>query len=210
MTRGTTTAISDGSFKKGYSTSCSILHGSTNTTQIILINTVPGPTDSQSAYRSELAGISGSLLIIQAICKRHHIQNGCITIGLDGQSAMKSVSQKQQPKPQQPDFDLLCDIRTKLLRLPISVKWTWIKGHEDDHISFARLSPIAQDNVIANNIAKTYVEHLITAQQPIPNLRFTDESLTLYLGPNKQTHLNKQCIYDYLTQPDIMEYWSQR
>ena len=115
ITDGTATAISDGSFKKGYGTSCSILRGSTITTRIISINTVPGPTDSQSAYRSELAGISGSLLIIQAICNMHHIQNGCITIGLDGQSAMKSVSQKQQPKPQQPDFDLLCDIRTKIL-----------------------------------------------------------------------------------------------
>ena len=183
-----------------------ILRSPDHTTRIISINTVLGPTDSQSAYRSKLAGISGSLLIIQAICNMHHIQAGCTTIGLDSQSALKSVSQKKQPKPQQPDFDLLCDIRTKLLQIPISVKWAWIKGHQDDHISFARLSPIAQDNVIANNIAKTYVKHLVTAQQPIPNPRFTDESWSLYLGPNKQTHLDKQRIYDYLTQPDIMEY----
>ena len=102
ITDGTATAISDGSFKKGYGTSCSILRGSTITTRIISINTVPGPTDSQSAYRSELAGISGSLLIIQAICNMHHIQNGCITIGLDGQSAMKSVSQNNNPNHSNP------------------------------------------------------------------------------------------------------------
>ena len=65
-------------------------------------------------------------------------------------------------------------------------------------------------NIIANNIAKTYVLHLIATQHPISNPRFTDESWSLYLGPNKQTKFDKQRNYDYLTQPDIMEYWSQR
>ena len=144
---------------------------------------VPGPIDAQSAYRSELAGISGSLLILQALCNKYNLSTGTITIGLDGKSALETVSGTQPLKPQQPDFDLLCDIRTKLTRLPITVKWVWIKGHQDDHTSFEQLSPTVQDNVIANNIAKAYVQILIQQQPPHTNPRFPDEAWSLYLNP---------------------------
>ena len=210
ITKGTATAISDGSYKQHYGTSCSILRGTSQSQRIISINAVPGPADSQSAYRSELAGISGSLLVLQALCNKYNLTTGSITIGLDGKSAIDTVSSSQPLKPQQPDFDLLCDIRTKLHRLPITVNWVWIKGHQDDHVSFQRLSPIAQDNVIANNIAKAYAQILIQQQPPHTNPRFPDEGWTLYLGPNKQTRFHKRRIYDYLTQPTITNYWSKK
>ena len=104
---------------------------------------------------------------------------------------MESASGTSPLKPQQPDFDLLCDIRAKLKQLPITVKWTWIKSHQDDHNQFKSLSAIAQDNVIADNIAKAYVKHLIHTNAPHTNPRFTDEGWSLYLGPNKQTHFHK-------------------
>ena len=208
--QGTATAISDGSYKQDYGTSCSILRGSNSSQRIITVNMVPGPIDAQSAYRSELAGISGSLLILQALCNKYNLSTGTITIGLDGKSALETVSGTQPLKPQQPDFDLLCDIRTKLTRLPITVKWVWIKGHQDDHTSFEQLSPTVQDNVIANNIAKAYVQILIQQQPPHTNPRFPDEAWSLYLGPNKQTRFHKQRIYDFITQPTITEYWSKK
>ena len=207
---GTATAISDGSYHDNYGTSCSILRGPNQNHRIITVNIVPGPPGSQSAYRSELAGISGSLLIIQALCNQYKITQGSITLGLDGQSAINTVSGSQPLKPNQPDFDLLCDIRTKLSRLPITVNWEWIKGHQDDHTSFHKLPPIAQDNIIADNIAKAYIQHFVHQQIPHTNPRFTDEAWTIYLGPNKQTRFNKKRIYDYITQPSITAYWSNK
>ena len=205
ITQGNATAISDGSYKEQYGASRSILRGPNHTKRIITINAVPGPRDAQSAYRSELAGISGSLLILQALCNLHQITDGLITIGLDGKSAIDTVSSTKPLRPQQPDFDLLCDIRAKLLRLPIKVKWVWIKSHQDDQTQFHSLSPVAQDNVIANNIVKVYANHLLHNNTPHTNPRFSDEGWSLYLGPNKQTRFNKQRIYDYLTQPSITE-----
>ena len=115
ITQGNATAISDGSYKEQYGASCSILRGPNRTKRIITINAVPGPPDAQSAYRSKLAGISGSLLILPALCNLHQITDGLITIGLDGKSAIDTVSSTKPLRPQQPDFDLLCDIRAKLL-----------------------------------------------------------------------------------------------
>ena len=107
-------AISDGSYKQDYRTSCSILRGSNFSQLIISVNIVPGLIDSQSAYRSKLAGISGTLLILQPFCNKYDLTTGTITIGLNGKSALETVSGTQPLKPQQPDFDLLCDGRTKL------------------------------------------------------------------------------------------------
>jgi hypothetical protein len=42
--------------------------------RIISVNSVPGNSDEQSAYRSELVGVSGSLSIIEAVCTVHDVQ----------------------------------------------------------------------------------------------------------------------------------------
>ena len=206
---GTATAISDGSYKDGYGASCSVLRGH-NRTRIISINAVPGPSEDQSAYLSKLAGISGSLLILQVLCNRHNITTGSITIGLDSRSAIDSAKQAHPLNPCQPDHDLLRDIRYKISQLPINITWLWIPGHQDDHTHFSHLTSTSQDNVIANDIAKEYCNQLIRAQQPIPNPRLPNEGWTLYLGQHKQTHLDKNKIYEYLTKPDVMNYWTQK
>ena len=81
--RGTARAVSDGSFKNEMGTSASILFHtkSKDPNRIISVNSVPGNREEQSAYRSELAGISGSLSVIAAVCTVHDIQSGSITIG---------------------------------------------------------------------------------------------------------------------------------
>ena len=117
---GTATAVSDGSFKDFYGTSCSVLRGSTNH-RIISINLVPGPRDIQSSYRSELAGISGNLLILQAICNKYSVSSHSITMALDNQSAIDTITQTYPLNPKQADHDLLWDIRTKLSRLPLHI-----------------------------------------------------------------------------------------
>jgi hypothetical protein len=84
--RGSTRAVSDGSFKNAMGTSASILFHSkaTDPNRLISVNSVPGNREEQSAYRSKLAGVSGSLSLISAVCMVHDIHTGSITIGLDG------------------------------------------------------------------------------------------------------------------------------
>ena len=110
---------------------------------------------------------------------------------------MDSASSTKPLRPQQPDFDLLCDIHAKLHWLPIMVQWMWIKSHQDDQTQFQSLTPIVQDNVIANNITKA--NYLCNHQTPHTNPCFTNEGWS-------QTLFDKQHIYDYLTQPSITEY----
>ena len=115
-------------------------------------NVVPGNPEEQNSYRSELAGISGSLAVLSAVCEKYDITEGATTMALDGQQALLNASSTWPLSPHDSDFDLLTDIRAKIKRLPITLKWLWIEGHQDDYASFHSLTPLAQDNVLADGI----------------------------------------------------------
>jgi hypothetical protein len=45
-------------------------------------------------------------------------------------------------------------------KLPITLHWKWIKGHQDDFVSFSKLSPLSQDNVWADRLAKACMKNV--------------------------------------------------
>jgi hypothetical protein len=142
-------------------TSSSILFHSrsTNPNRITTVNAVPGNPNEQSAYRSKLAGISGSLAITAAVCCIHDINEGSITLGLDGRQALLAAAGDWPLNPARPNFDLITDIRAKVKSLPVSVKWKWVEGHQDDDQS-SHLDEWAKANILVDNIAKAFWNHL--------------------------------------------------
>ena len=65
---GTASAVSDGSFKNSNRTSALMLCSNRIENRIIGVNAVPGAADEQSAYRSELAGVSGIIHTLKLLC----------------------------------------------------------------------------------------------------------------------------------------------
>jgi hypothetical protein len=66
---GSARAISDGSFKDKFGTSAfTILNA--HDCCILGLNIVPGHPDDQGAYRSELAGLFGIVLVVNLLCVR--------------------------------------------------------------------------------------------------------------------------------------------
>jgi len=60
------------------------------------------------------------LLILTKVYKLHAITSGKVTLGLDGDHALKA-SGAEYLVPQQADFDLLCEIHRLCDALPIDV-----------------------------------------------------------------------------------------
>ena len=93
---GTASIVSDGSFNP------ESLTGPAGTSAVILApstkysakfyakgnNWVTGPSDDQSAYRNELAGVIAALTILDVLVRHNKITDGAITIALDGDSAL--------------------------------------------------------------------------------------------------------------------------
>ena len=208
--QGKSTAVSDGSYKDHVGTSGFILRGADRQLGASGANIVPGNPEEQSSYRSELAGISGSLAIIDAVCKKYDINSGSITIALDGEQALLKSKSQWPLSPTDSDFDLLTDIRAKIAKLPISVNWQWIEGHQDKFHSFQSLPPLAQDNVIADGIAKNHINQLLqTGFTPTPQ-RFGDEGWSISLQGNKMSHLDVSRLYTHLWAGTSQDYWARK
>jgi hypothetical protein len=102
----------------------------------------------------------------------------------------------------------LCDIRQKLLRLPVSLRWQWIEGHQDDHHSFHELSGLAQDNVSANTMAKERLNCLgLTGFVPVPQ-RFGDEGWSILLQGRKVSKLDYRHLYSTMWASTGLNYWA--
>jgi hypothetical protein len=207
---GQATAVSDGSYKDYIGTSGFVLRGRQRQIGAVGDNVVPGNPQEQSSYRSELAGISGILAIINAVCKKFDIQAGSVLIALDGEQALLQASSTRPLSPQATDFDLLSDIRAKIRKLPITLQWQWIAGHQDRHTSFHELSCLAQDNVSADNIAKQRLNDCFRAGYRPTSQRFGDEGWSVILQGVKVSKLDHRHIYDTLWAVPGISYWSRK
>ncbi len=204
---GTATAVSDGSFKNENGTSAFLVCAEDDSQRIIGVNAVPGACKEQSAYRSELAGISGILMVLDILCKKFQITSGAIEIGLDGQQALIAASEEWPLNIAQPDFDLLKDIRAKAKKLPLKIKWHWIKGHQDDSIDYQHLDSWAKNNVQADTMAKLYWNHCEKHGKRLPNQEFGDEGWTYRYNTSKRSRFTKKDIYEELFGDTTRDHW---
>lgn len=89
-------------------------------TSITAINCVPGTTNQQLSYRSELASINMILTYTHIVYELHNIKEGLITICLDRKQAILHCQQGNF-NSSDPGFDMLCDIQKKLKNVLIKV-----------------------------------------------------------------------------------------
>ena len=97
---GTANIVSDGSFEQNS------FIGQTGTSAVILApsttcqpkywtrgeNWVTGPEESQSVYRSKLAGVIAGLTIVDIFVRHHNITKGAVTLALDREKAMQECA----------------------------------------------------------------------------------------------------------------------
>jgi hypothetical protein len=137
---GTARIVSDGSYKKdtpirpaGTSAFRIAPYANNKEEQCITgYNWVTGTKEDQSSYRSEAAGVSGALAVLDVLVKYYHIESGSVTIALDGLLALQQCAGDWPLSIDQPCFDVLQDVRGRLKALPITVDFRWVEGHQDD------------------------------------------------------------------------------
>jgi hypothetical protein len=133
---GTAVTLSDGSFKDGFGTVALILEAEDPAHNIVTVNVVPGNTQAQGSYRSELAGIFGQIIFINLICQIHGITQGAITSRCDGKGALTKVfSDDDEADTNDSQFDLLSATRSALKASPITWHFHHVKGHQDEDIN---------------------------------------------------------------------------
>ena len=138
-----------------------------NTTQQRVIGYLPTTSSSSSAYRAELTGIYAGLAYLLAITKLHGLTHGQIQVHCDNERAVllsKIVGPRLSAKTSH--ADVLRLIRYIHHQLPMSVSFTHIYGHQDDHMAFEELSRETQLNIACDQLAKAGLRRDITNNTP--------------------------------------------
>ena len=131
---------------------------------------VPGPSGRSNAYRGELGGLLGQLLIIYTLEQWLPPQNPYnIPIACDGESALyrSLTATREDFTSTHLSFDLVSQIMVLKEQIQGSIEPVHVKGHQDDEkIS---LSEVEILNVRMDTLAKEILEKAVISDQEVPD-----------------------------------------
>ena len=208
ITAGTAYAVSDGSYKQNRGTSAFLLEGKDGeTNRVVGVNQIPGEMEDQSAYRSELGGISGVVASVHCICKVHAVTKGSINCRLDGYQALLHGFGVDPLDPQKASFDLLTDIRNKIKASPLTWTFDWVEGHQDDRHGAVDFWGLL--NEACDSLAKVYWNQTISAPAR-PNHRFGNEGWSISIQGKKLAKMPMWDLYDHVFGNKSRDYWAPK
>ena len=207
--QGKAKAICDGSYKHHKGTAGFCVHGDNDLFRIMGSNCTPGRTCDQSPYRSELGGVVGTLELLKALCKAHKIRTGAVTVGIDCESAIKTITADNPPPVHASQWDMINECRQLLKELPIQVTFRWIEGHQDEKGKPKHsLDWWARQNIRMDQRAKMHLrKHEHT---PLIQTNLAHEMLPVWIGDAKMTHFPKELIHELTCTKVIKRYWCRK
>jgi hypothetical protein len=139
LVRGKAIPVSNGSFKNSQGTAGFVIEGDNRSGRLVRVNVIPGKSECQSSYWSEIGGVAGILESLHCVSEAHGILSGAIEIGLDGEQAMKAVADTWPIDLGNPDYNLLQQVRGQITALPLTITFRWIASHQDKHKTLSQL-----------------------------------------------------------------------
>ena len=148
---GTFVGVSDGSFTPTFQLGSAawIITSESDKGYLQGGGITPGTPTSHNAYRSEVAGIYGLLIILSCLQNITDMEGATITIGCDGSSALwTSFKQRHQVSSSDKAFDIMS--RVIALRETINIKIIplHVRGHQETtskQLSFLEMANIEMD-----------------------------------------------------------------
>ena len=132
---------------------------------------IPGPSNSQSSYRSELGGQLGLASFVSNIILPATVSTK-VTVACDGLGALQQVDDNTMfASTKRKDFDLISPIKCLWHASTIAPSTKHVKGHQDS--SASTLSPLEELNCLmdhdAKDIARRAIADNVTPPSSFPN-----------------------------------------
>lgn len=127
-----------------------------------------GGVSEVGSYRSELQGIHATLLGLLVFCTFYRIEGGTVTVGCDNLSCVRMARGDWRKVPLRTEHaDLVRAIRILKGKLPITLMFVHVYGHQDDQLFFDDLDRLTQLNVKMDKKAKERLYEDL-AKVPVP------------------------------------------
>ena len=205
--------MSDGSLKDDFGTSAFTVLLKNVKNRYEGQNRVPGEDDEQSSYRSELCGILGNMILMNAICSIHGIDEPCeMTVGSDSESALWNAFGDIDVSTKMASPDIVAAIREQIRASPLKWKSKWVKGHQDQKGKITVLDEWATANVRCDELATEKWEATMEddSGNPRPMVdSLLGETWTLWLDGRKRSTNLDTALYRHAKADDIISYWAK-
>jgi hypothetical protein len=145
------------------------------------------------------------MAVVDCLCRLHYVTSGFIHCRLDGEQAMLNASGDHPLDPQQPSFDLLVDIRSKIKASPIDWQFSWVEGHQEER--HGKEDFWGHLNDVCDSMAKIYWNQISLSRQTRPNQRFGNESWSVTIQGEKLAKMPLRDLYDFTFGPKSKTYW---
>ena len=206
LQEGTAEAVSDGSaFENDAGTASWTIAQHERLITVSAGFRVPGPSQAQCSYRSELAGIYAILLATKQILSAYHIQSGGIEIATDSKSVLDRLFHSTRPATlNDHSFDLLAECQSILSSLPedFVILTRHVAGHQDDTDN--ELDIWAERNILMDAQASQIYTLIPPNDQPT----FTPTNIwQVRVGDQSVVHDYKRTLLRATVGAELMEYW---
>ena len=154
-------------------------------------------------------GLYALVLILNALCQRHQLTTGSVTIACDNLQALNVLQPWFVPNVTDSNFDLVNALWSTLKALPIEVLPQHVKGHQDK-FGLNHLSRLERLNVEMDSLAKAYWRH-ITVHDPTAgtpqHLAIAGEGWQLWRGDVKVVRPTTDLLYKMIHEPITQQWW---
>jgi hypothetical protein len=199
-------AVSDGSFKLGHGTAAWTLYFSESCNCVGRL-VVPGRSQDQSAYRSELAGLYAIAISIRCLEQLFGVV-GSVTVGCDGLSALQQVSKSIDfIDPATPQYDLILATRSIVQSSKWNWKWQHVKGHQDETTSVSNLDLLSRLNVNMDHEAKQYWAQTVGTTSDV---NIEGEPWQVRIEGYKVTSQLRDCLRNHVLSQRVLDYWGKK
>ena len=147
--------------------------------------------------------------MIEAVCTFHKIEEGSVTIGCDGISALRQGMQALEiTNPAMAQFDIIAATRNAMMRCPVKWRQIHIKGHQDADPE-AVLDRWALLNIAMDEKAKA-LWHEKSKGTEVRSYQIFGEPWALWIGKRKISNNISEEIVNHVAGEQAMEYWSRK
>ncbi len=185
---GSLVAVMDGSYiRQLYPNLCSaafILECAKGCGKII--GSLSESTLAANGYRGELLGLMAIHLLLVSVNRVHNTLEGSVEVVSDCLGALKRVVHLLPYRISSccKHSDILENILINCRDLTFTLHYLHVKAHQDDNVTFDKLSRKSQLNCICDHLAKQRISNLAQQQQRNNSL-FPLEPISVFIGGTK-------------------------
>jgi hypothetical protein len=205
-------AVSDASLKHSFGTAAFVIEGKDSSNRALGINIIPGPIQDGDSYRCELAGLIGTVTLVNTICSKHNITSGSIKVACDNKSTLYIFRPGFIPELTKESFDLVSILWTLVKCSPIHWLPEHVKGHQIGKKQRAFLTRTEILNDEMDNLAKAYWNILYQDGHSMiaPTSPLAHEGWTIWRKSTQEKlpSPHPQTLYPILQDADTLEYWT--